>query len=305
MYNVASDIWFNSAPTTSGQPDGTELMIWENSLNAYPFGSQTGTASLAGYNWDVWTGQQSSWKIITYKLNPGTTSFTNLNVLAIIQDAVTRGYINSAHYLIDAEAGNEIWTGGQGLGTTSFAFSASSGGTVATPTPVGTVALTNTPTNTPNVTPTPSGTPVRTTAPTATPVHTTAPTATPVRTTAPTATPVRTTAPTATPVTSSGAAKCTASLQVGNSWGSGFTATVTVNNPGTAALKSWKVTWTWPGNQAISNSWSATVSASGTSVTATNASYNGAVAAAGSASFGLQASYSGTNTLPTLTCSAT
>jgi hypothetical protein len=29
------------------------------------------------------------------------------------------------------------------------------------------------------------------------------------------------------------------------------------------------------------------------------------VAAAGSASFGLQASYSGTNTLPTLTCSAT
>ena len=73
---------------------------------------------------------------------------------------------------------------------------------------------------------------------------------------------------------------------------------------GSAAIKTWKVTWTWGGNQAITNAWNATVTSSGTAVTATSMSYNGALAAAGSTSFGFQATYSGTNAAPTLTCSA-
>jgi hypothetical protein len=49
-YDAAYDIWFNSTPTTSGQPDGTELMIWLNSRGGVqPFGSQTATASLVGH----------------------------------------------------------------------------------------------------------------------------------------------------------------------------------------------------------------------------------------------------------------
>ena len=71
------------------------------------------------------------------------------------------------------------------------------------------------------------------------------------------------------------------------------------------ATKTWKVTWTWGGNQSIVNSWNATITSSGTAVTANNAAYNGALAAGGNTSFGFQASFSGTNTNPTLTCSAT
>jgi Glycosyl hydrolase family 12/Cellulose binding domain len=277
-YDVAYDLWFNSTPTTSGQPDGTEVMIWLNSRGGVqPFGSQTATASIAGLNWNVWTGQQSSWRIISYVLNPGATSFTNLNALALIQDAVSRGSINSAHYLLDAEAGFEIWQGGQGLATNSFSFSAAGGG-APTPTPV----VTPTPTVRPSATPTvrPSATPTRTPSPT------------------PTATP----APTG---TGSGTARCSASLHVDNQWGNGFTATVTVSNPGTVATKTWKVTWTWPGNQAISNSWNAAVTSSGSAVTATNLPYNNVIAPAGNTAFGLQAGFSGTNAVPTLTCSAT
>jgi chitodextrinase len=147
-YDVAYDIWFNSTPTTKGQPDGTEMMIWLNSRGGVqPFGSQTGTASLDGMAWNVWTGQQSSpttgWKIISYVLQGGGTSFSNLDVKALINDAVSRGSLNPAHYLIDAEAGFEIWQGGQGLGTTAYSFSASptgsSGGGDTTPpsTPTG------------------------------------------------------------------------------------------------------------------------------------------------------------------------
>src|SRR5262249_21326732 len=101
-----------------------------------------------------------------------------------------------------------------------------------------------------------------------------------------------------------GSSGCTATYHVDNDWGTGFTATVTVANSGTAATKGWKVTWTWGGNQSITNSWNTTLKQSGTGVTANNASYNGAVAAGGSTSFGFQAGYSGTNTAPTPTCTA-
>jgi chitodextrinase len=128
-YDVAYDIWFNSTPTTSGQPDGTELMIWLNSRGGVqPFGSQTGTAGLAGHSWNVWTGQQTSWKIISYVLQGGGTSFADLDVTALIKDAVARGSLNPAHYLIDAEFGFEVWQGGQGLGVKSFSFQTAQGG---------------------------------------------------------------------------------------------------------------------------------------------------------------------------------
>lgn len=124
-YDVAYDLWTNSTPTTIGQPDGSEIMIWLNSRGGVqPFGSKTGTSTAAGHNWDVWTGQQTSWKIISYVLQGGGTSFSGLDVKALLADAVSRGSVNPAHYLIDAEAGFEIWQGGQGLATNSFSFDA-------------------------------------------------------------------------------------------------------------------------------------------------------------------------------------
>jgi hypothetical protein len=124
-YDVAYDLWFHSSPTTTGQPDGTEVMIWMNSRGGVqPFGSRVASANIAGKQWDVWIGQQTGWKIISYVLVPGATSFTNLDTKALIDDAVSRGSINPAHYLIDVEAGFEIWQGGQGLASNSFSFTA-------------------------------------------------------------------------------------------------------------------------------------------------------------------------------------
>src|SRR3954469_9213784 len=129
-YDVAFDLWTNTTPTTAGQPNGSEIMIWLNSRGGVqPFGSRPASGvSLAGRSWDVWTGRQSSWNIISYVLVPGATSFTNLDVAALIRDSVTRGSTSASWYLIDAEAGFEIWQGGQGLATNSFSFSATSGG---------------------------------------------------------------------------------------------------------------------------------------------------------------------------------
>ena len=130
-YDVAYDLWTNSAPTTGGQPDGSEIMIWLNSRGGVsPFGSRVATATIAGLSWDVWTGRQASWNIVSYVLRGGSTAVDNLDVKALIDDSVARGTTNAAHYLLDAEAGFEIWKGGQGLATSSFSFNATAGGGV-------------------------------------------------------------------------------------------------------------------------------------------------------------------------------
>jgi cellulose 1,4-beta-cellobiosidase len=134
-YDVAYDLWTNSAPTTGGQPDDSEIMIWLNSRGGVaPFGSKTATASISGHNWDVYTGRQAAWNIVSYVLQGGATSVTGLDVKAMINDSVGRGTTGPNAYLIDAEAGFEIWQGGQGLATDSFSFNATqgTGGTGAT-----------------------------------------------------------------------------------------------------------------------------------------------------------------------------
>ncbi len=100
-----------------------------------------------------------------------------------------------------------------------------------------------------------------------------------------------------------GGGGCTASLHIDNQWDAGFTATVTVT-AGSTAINGWKVTWSWPGSQQETSAWSATVTQTGSSVTATNLSYDGAVPADGSTTFGLQGSATAAFTLPTLTCTA-
>jgi hypothetical protein len=127
-YDVAYDLWTNSAPTTGGQPDDSEIMIWINSRGGVgPFGSKTATASISGHNWDVYTGRQAAWNIVSYVLQGGATSISGLDFKAMINDSVGRGTTGPNAYLIDAEAGFEIWQGGQGLATNSFAFNATQG----------------------------------------------------------------------------------------------------------------------------------------------------------------------------------
>jgi len=127
-YNVAYDLWTNTTPTTWGQPNGSEIMIWLNSRGGIsPAGQIVGTVTISGATWNVWTTRMGGWNYIAYQRSTGTTSVRDLDIKAFVQDSVNRGSTNSSWYLLDAEAGFEIWQGGQGLGTNSFSFSASTG----------------------------------------------------------------------------------------------------------------------------------------------------------------------------------
>jgi cellulose 1,4-beta-cellobiosidase len=101
-----------------------------------------------------------------------------------------------------------------------------------------------------------------------------------------------------------GSSGCTAAYTVSSDWGAGFNASVTVTDTGTAPTASWKVSWTWAGNQTVSNMWNASYTQSGKAVTVTNAAYNNVIAPGGNTSFGFGGSYSGANAAPVLTCTA-
>ena len=68
------------------------------------------------------------------------TSVSGLDVGALAQDAVSRGYLSSSCYLIDVEAGFELWRGGAGLATGSFSVNVAGAGSSLAPTPTATPA---------------------------------------------------------------------------------------------------------------------------------------------------------------------
>lgn len=127
-YDVAYDIWFNKAATTNGQPNGAELMIWINRGGSpQPAGSKVANVTVAGASWDVWLNYSFGWTYVAYFRTSGVNAVTDLDIKAITNDSVNRGYIDRSWYLIDIEAGFEIWNGGVGLKTNSFSASVTSG----------------------------------------------------------------------------------------------------------------------------------------------------------------------------------
>ena len=84
-----------------------------------------------------------------------------------------------------------------------------------------------------------------------------------------------------------------------NDWSTGFTGTVTLHNLGDP-LSSWNLGWTFPNSgQRVTQAWSATVTQTGSQVSAVNAGWNGSVPSGGSVSFGFNGTHTGSNPKPT------
>ncbi|WP_121159194.1 glycoside hydrolase family 9 protein [Micromonospora pisi] len=84
-----------------------------------------------------------------------------------------------------------------------------------------------------------------------------------------------------------------------NDWNNGFTGTVTIRNTGSTAINGWSLVYAYTAGQRVTQSWSATVTQAGTTVTATNLSYNGSLAPGASTSFGFNGTHTGSNPRPT------
>ncbi|MDI1461227.1 cellulose-binding domain-containing protein [Catellatospora sp. KI3] len=97
------------------------------------------------------------------------------------------------------------------------------------------------------------------------------------------------------------AANAAAACQVtyrADQWTGGFVGYVKLI-AGDTAIHGWTIGWTWPGDQKITNGWNATVTQSGTAVTAVNLAYNADLAPGASLEFGMQGTWTSSNTAPT------
>ncbi|MER5702802.1 family 43 glycosylhydrolase [Micromonospora sp. NPDC002296] len=124
---------------------------------------------------------------------------------------------------------------------------------------------------------------------------------TPTATPTPTPTPTPTFTPTPTP-TGPGGLSCGVTNEVVNTWQGGFEGRLTITN-GPVPVTGWRVSFTFPGGQTVSQTWNGTYSQQGNQVTVTNASYNGQLAAGATTAVGYVSATTGGNQPPTnLTC---
>jgi|HubBroStandDraft_6_1064221.scaffolds.fasta_scaffold55706_3 hypothetical protein len=125
-YNAAYDVWFSTSSAgepTASSPSGGYLMVWfEKPTANQPIGTSVASTTIDGKDYNVWYGNNSGngKPCVSYVAQQTINSMT-YSLGDFIQDAVTRGYLQSSWYLTNVFAGYEIWSGGVGLETTDFA----------------------------------------------------------------------------------------------------------------------------------------------------------------------------------------
>jgi len=118
-WDDAYDIFYNASPIgTPASSPGLEMMVWLTRHGSVePAGSVVaGNVAIGGRTYTVWYDGRT----VTYVLASPATSMTGLDLGPLAADAVARGYMPASWYLIDIEAGFEIWQGGKGLAASSF-----------------------------------------------------------------------------------------------------------------------------------------------------------------------------------------
>ncbi|MQA20045.1 RICIN domain-containing protein [Rugamonas rivuli] len=126
-WDIAYDIWFSSGPVAppSGQPDGAEIMIWINhSGSVQPAGTKTANVNINGMNWDVWTAWNNPsgwprWNIVSY-VATSPVNAVNFDLVPFFRDSVGRKAVDNNWYLLDVEAGTELWRNGAGFVSGDF-----------------------------------------------------------------------------------------------------------------------------------------------------------------------------------------
>lgn len=124
-YNMAYDLWYGPGPTDCSPARSAELMIWLDATdNIVPAGSRIpGTVTLGDAAYEVYQAPKTgAHTVISYVRTNPTHTVRALDLRLFTADALQRGYVPASSHLCKVAAGFEIWSGGDGLRTFSFAF---------------------------------------------------------------------------------------------------------------------------------------------------------------------------------------
>lgn len=128
QWNAAYDVWFSkNAGGDSGSPSAGFLMVWlRDPDGAQPLGSPTGTETVAGKSWQVWTcpgACQNGVPVISYlPANNAAITEMTFDLNHFIKNAQQKypAQMQPGWYLTNVFAGFEIWSGGQRIKTQDF-----------------------------------------------------------------------------------------------------------------------------------------------------------------------------------------
>jgi len=137
-----------------------------------------------------------------------------------------------------------------------------------------------------------------TSSPTATPSTTASATASPTTSPSATASATATATATSSPTSGSGAA-CTVTYTTSSQWTGGFVANLTIADTGSQPINPWDLTFTFPGDQKITDAWNAQPSQSGENVSLTSESYNADISPGSNTSLGFQGTWTNSDATPT------
>jgi Glycosyl hydrolase family 12 len=121
-WDDAYDIFYTASPSgTQNSGSVLEMMIWlTRGGTAQPAGSLAAShVRIGGRLYNVWWDGYT----VTYVLVHPAESVSGLDLGALAAYSVARGYLPASWFLIDVEAGFEIWQGGTGLTVSSFSVS--------------------------------------------------------------------------------------------------------------------------------------------------------------------------------------
>ena len=126
VYDVAYDIWVSRTPRSASAPNGSEIMIWlDHSGPVQPMGRVVArNVRIGNHVYNIWYSPPATpgnGDTISYTMTRPARAVSRLDLGAVIRNSAARGYTSPSWYLIDVEAGFELWHGGAGLATRSFA----------------------------------------------------------------------------------------------------------------------------------------------------------------------------------------
>lgn len=124
IWGAGYDMFFDPRPIRNGQAQ-TESMIWLNAQGTYnPAGEGWPSVRIDGALWWVLTWETSDsknhWRYVQFRRETPVSGVRNLALGPFIAYLTREGWVTPDWYLLNVEAGFEIWSGGTGLRVTRF-----------------------------------------------------------------------------------------------------------------------------------------------------------------------------------------
>jgi hypothetical protein len=121
-WNASLELWFAKHNMRTGQANGAELMIWLKTRDLPK--SSLRVVRIDHTRWYLahWVarGQGKSWNYIQFRRVRPVKGVNHLKLWPFIKKAEQMRWVRPSDWMLNIEAGFEVWSGGKGLGTKSF-----------------------------------------------------------------------------------------------------------------------------------------------------------------------------------------